>query len=152
MNVFGLWKHNFWWNILHTQSNYGGKVPEFSAKSLSASVRGWQLVAIGVTWHDPEGSCDTASNWCHMIQKAHVTPTATSCHPLTKAEWFCQKFGNFSTIIWLYVQNVSSQTTLNLFGPSVTVVFSMVKISFQHKIYLETVPGVPGAHLRTWVL
>ncbi len=34
-------------------------------------------------------------NWCDMIQKGHVTPTATSYHPLTKAERFCRKFGNF---------------------------------------------------------
>ncbi len=34
------------------------------------------------------------STWCHMIQNGHVTPTATSCHPLTKAERFCRKFGN----------------------------------------------------------
>ncbi len=37
----------------------------------------------------------SSSNWCHMIQKGHVTPTATSYHPLTKAERFCRKFGNF---------------------------------------------------------
>ncbi len=36
-----------------------------------------------------------SSNWCHMIQKGHVTPTATSYHPLTKAERFCRKFRNF---------------------------------------------------------
>ncbi len=30
-----------------------------------------------------------------MIQRGHVTPTATSYHPLTKAERFCRKFGNF---------------------------------------------------------
>ncbi len=38
----------------------------------------------------------SSSNWCHMIQKGHVTPKATSYHPLTKAERFCRKFGNFS--------------------------------------------------------
>ncbi len=37
----------------------------------------------------------SSSNWCYMIQKGHVTPTATSYHPLTKAERFCRKFGNF---------------------------------------------------------
>ena len=52
----------------------------------------------------------SSANWYHMIQKGHVAPTATSCHPLTKAERFCRKFGNFSTIIWLCVQNVSSET------------------------------------------
>ncbi len=36
----------------------------------------------------------SSSNWCHMIQKGHVTPTATSSHALTKAERFCQIFGN----------------------------------------------------------
>ncbi len=51
----------------------------------------------------------SSSNWCHMIQKGHVTPTATSCHPPTKAKRFCWKFGNFSTIIGLCVQNVSSE-------------------------------------------
>ncbi len=30
-----------------------------------------------------------------MIQKGHVTPPATSYHPLTKAERFCRKFWNF---------------------------------------------------------
>ncbi len=35
------------------------------------------------------------THWCHMIQKGHVTLTATSCHPLTKAERFCRSFGNF---------------------------------------------------------
>ncbi len=47
--------------------------------------------------HPPTGI--TWSFWImwHMIQKDHVTPTATSYHPLTKAERFCQKF--FSTII-----------------------------------------------------
>ncbi len=34
----------------------------------------------------------SSSNWCHMIQKGHVTPTATNCHPLTDAEIFCRKF------------------------------------------------------------
>ncbi len=37
----------------------------------------------------------SSSNWCHMIQKDHMTPTATSCHALTKAECYCWKFGNF---------------------------------------------------------
>ncbi len=50
VNVFGLWKHNFWWNTLHTESDYGGRVPEFSAESLCAFVRGWQLVTVSVTW------------------------------------------------------------------------------------------------------
>ncbi len=45
----------------------------------------------------------SSSNWCHMIQKGHATPMATSCHPLTKAERFCQIFGKISTIIWLCV-------------------------------------------------
>ena len=26
VTVFGLWKNNFWWNILHTESNKGGNV------------------------------------------------------------------------------------------------------------------------------
>ncbi len=47
------------------QSNYGGKVPEFSAESL-----------------------------------------CLSCHPLTKAERFFQKFGKFSIIIWLCVRRM----------------------------------------------
>ncbi len=34
-----------------------------------------------------------------LRQSALVKRTATSCHPLTKVEKFCQKFGNFSTII-----------------------------------------------------
>ncbi len=51
----------------------------------------------------------SSSNWCHMIQKGHVTPTAISCYPLTKVERFCWKFGNLSTIIWLCVQNFSSE-------------------------------------------
>ncbi len=50
-----------------------------------------------------------SSNWWHMIQKGHVTPTAISCHPLTKAERFCRKFGNFATIMWLCAQNVRSE-------------------------------------------
>ncbi len=41
----------------------------------------------------------SSSNWCHMIQKGPVAPMATSYHPLTKAERFCRKFGNFPTII-----------------------------------------------------
>ncbi len=40
------------------------------------------------------------------IQKQRL---AFLCHPLTKAERFCQKFGNFSTIIGLCVHNVSSE-------------------------------------------
>ncbi len=36
----------------------------------------------------------TSARWCHMTLLDHVTPTATSCHPLTKAEKFCRKFGN----------------------------------------------------------
>ncbi len=49
VNVFG------YGNIISdetfcTQSQtYGGKVPEFSAETLSAFVKGWQLVAVGVT-------------------------------------------------------------------------------------------------------
>ncbi len=66
VNVFGLWNHNFWRNILHTESNNGGKRSRiFSRISLPSSWDG------------------------------NVTPTATSYHLLTKAERFCQKFGNF---------------------------------------------------------
>ncbi len=32
--------------FVHTESNYGGKVPEFLSESLCL---GWQLVAVGVT-------------------------------------------------------------------------------------------------------
>ncbi len=46
----------------------------------------------------------SSSNWCHMIQKGHVTPTATSYHPLTKAERFCRKFGIFFQYYWLCVE------------------------------------------------
>ena len=50
VNVFGLWKHNFWWNILHTEWKlWWKKFPNFW-QNLSAFVRGWQLVAVGVTW------------------------------------------------------------------------------------------------------
>ncbi len=56
-------------------------------------------------WTSQLSSC----NWCHMIQKSHVTPTSTTFHPLTKADRFCRKFGNFSTMIWLIVQNVLSE-------------------------------------------
>ncbi len=63
------------------------KVPEFSAESLCLR-QGWV----------------TSGRWCHMTLLDHVTPvggwqrplvTATSYHPLTKAERFCRKFGNF---------------------------------------------------------
>ncbi len=53
------------------------KFPNFR-QNLSAFVRGWQLVAVG-TWS----------------RRVMWPPTATSCHPLTKAERFCRKFGNF---------------------------------------------------------
>ncbi len=45
---------------------------------------------------------NVSSNWCHMIQKGQYAPTATSyhgSHPLTNAERFCRKFGNFYTMI-----------------------------------------------------
>ncbi len=42
--------NNFWWNILHTESNYGGKSSRHFQQNLSAFIRGWQLVAVGVTW------------------------------------------------------------------------------------------------------
>ncbi len=35
-----------------------------------------------------------------------MTPRATSCHPLTKAERFCRKFGNFSTNLTLCIECV----------------------------------------------
>ena len=60
----------FWSHILITESVYGGKVQEM----------------------------ETSDHWCHMTLPDHVTPVATSCHPLTKAEGFCRKFRNFSTI------------------------------------------------------
>ncbi len=69
-------------------------------QNLSAFIRGWQLVAVGVPVQSrpPLRAWTTqlsASNRCHQIQKGHVTPTATSCHLLMKAERFCRKFGNF---------------------------------------------------------
>ncbi len=98
----------FWWNILHTVLNYGGNVPELSAESLCLH----QGMATGGRWcpcsvqASLKGGLDwtgtlawttqlSASNRCHQIQKGHVTPTATSCHLLMKAERFCRKFGNF---------------------------------------------------------
>ncbi len=112
---------------LCTQSNYGEKVPEFLAELLClrqgmatsgrwchmthldhvTPVGGCQLGCPGRTeqGHRPgHPSCHPPT---HMIQKGHVIPTATSCHPLTKAERFCWKFGNC-------VQNVSSEKTDNL--------------------------------------
>ncbi len=41
-----------------------------------------------------------SSNCCHMIQKGHVTSTATSCYPLMKAE-ILPKIWIFSIICWL---------------------------------------------------
>ncbi len=67
VNVFGLWKHNFWRNILHTESVVLEKVPEFSAESL--------CLRQGMV------------TWCHMIQKGHVTPTATSYSSIDKANF-----------------------------------------------------------------
>ncbi len=44
-------KKYFWSHTLRTESNYGWKFPNFSQTlSLSAFIREWQLVAIGVTW------------------------------------------------------------------------------------------------------
>ena len=48
-------------------------------------------------------SFTNSGKWCHMIQKDHVTPAATSYHPLMKAERFCRTFGNF---FYLYFDSV----------------------------------------------
>ncbi len=53
------------------------KVPEFSAQSLC---RRQGMV--------------TSVRWCHMTLLDHVTPVG-GYHPLTKAERFCRKLGNF---------------------------------------------------------
>ncbi len=55
-----------------------------------------------------------SSNWCHMIQKGHVTPTATSYHPLTKAGRFCRKFRNFFHHNFDSVHRMSHQKLLLL--------------------------------------
>ncbi len=84
----------------------------FASISLSLFVDLWYVDTpcfLKIYWSCSDRPCMYTSNWCHMIQKGHVTPTVTSCHPLMQAERFCQKFGNFSTIIWLCVQNVSSE-------------------------------------------
>ncbi len=106
VNVFGLWKHNFWRNILHTESNNGGKSSRiFGRISLPSSgmvtsgrwchmTRLDPVTPVG-GWQPVRTSPLSSSNWCQMIQKGNLTPTATSYHPLTKAEIFCRKFGNF---------------------------------------------------------
>ncbi len=57
VNVFGFWKHNFWWNILYTESKLWTKVPEFSAESLCLR----------------QGMA-TSGRWCHMTLLDPVTP------------------------------------------------------------------------------
>ncbi len=87
-----------------------------------------------------------------MIQKGHVTPTATSCHRLTKAERFCRKFGNFfhhnmtlcaECFIRNYVSIVQKHLLPNdkwnckmlLVTPGNTEHVTMIKI-FHHCIYV----------------
>ncbi len=79
VSVFGLRKHNIWSHILLPESDYGGKGPEFSAESL-------YLPHAGI-W----ASQLSSSNWCHMIQKGHVTLRATSCHPQDEGRDILQK-------------------------------------------------------------
>ncbi len=67
-----------------------------SSRCLPTAVFGWVNI-----W--------SSYNWCHVIQKCHVTPTATSYHPLTKAERFCRKFGNFFHHNFDYVHRMSHQ-------------------------------------------
>ncbi len=48
VNFFGLWKHNFWWDIPYTESKlWWKKFPNF-CQNLSAFIRGWSR---RVMWH-----------------------------------------------------------------------------------------------------
>ncbi len=64
----GKWNNNFWWNILHTESNYGGRVPEFLAECLCLR----QGMATSGRWCHPEGSTATSGRWCHMTSSRRV--------------------------------------------------------------------------------
>ena len=78
VNVFGLWKHNFWSHILHTE--YGGKVPEISAESLCFR----------------QGMA-TSGHWCHMTLLDHVTPVGGYLHSPSKI--WCHRTPNSHHII-----------------------------------------------------
>ncbi len=98
VNVFGLWKDNFWSHILPTESDYGWKVPDFSAESLSLSAENFSFDTPnrwdGIT--RDENRCidqltrDRWQRWIQSATKSKLVLILISC-----IAWNCSFYGLF---------------------------------------------------------